>query len=162
MQSSNNRGTRQPIGTGPVEVNETAHPDHLRLAPNDHSPGVARRFVRRMFAEHGLGSTEAAHNAQVVTSEVVTNAVNAVRTDLLDLITRGQHWTILVSVCFHLRERRVVIRVWDCSPRPVVRHDLDLTSENGRGLVIIEAYSKEWGITSEHGGKAVWFVIGLD
>lgn len=71
--------------------------------------------------------------------------------------------TIQVSPCFHMRERKVAIKVCDASPREVVRRDLDLMpSENGRGLMIIAACSKEWGIKPERGGKPVWFVISLD
>lgn len=63
---------------------------------------------------------------------------------------------------------QVVIRVWDASPQPPVRMDAAEDAEHGRGLLLVEAVSKQWGWfpaqpasprADGHHGKFVWAVV---
>src|SRR5262249_8757785 len=59
-----------------------------------------------------------------------------------------------------LRDGQVRIEVADHDPGLPVQPDTDPESESGRGLQLIEALSKEWGVTPlSCGGKVVYVVI---
>lgn len=53
---------------------------------------------------------------------------------------------------------QVVIFVWDTSPLPPVLAAADGDAENGRGLLIVQAVSAQWGweFPPGLGGKVVW------
>jgi hypothetical protein len=62
-----------------------------------------------------------------------------------------------------------VISVWDASPEPPTRIDAADDAENGRGLLLVEALSKQWDWfpaepgsppANGHHGKIVWAVVG--
>jgi hypothetical protein len=53
--------------------------------------------------------------------------------------------------------------VWDVSSAPVVRRSTADDDVDGRGLDLVDAFSKAWGCdVLETGGKVVWFAIDLD
>ncbi|MGA2831063.1 MAG: hypothetical protein ABSF03_33685, partial [Streptosporangiaceae bacterium] len=64
---------------------------------------------------------------------------------------------------------QILILVWDASPHPPVRADVSDDTENGRGLLLVETISTQWGwyVPVGHGGmlpggqhsKVVWAVI---
>lgn len=58
---------------------------------------------------------------------------------------------------------RVLILVWDSSPRPPVRIDSGDEAENGRGLMLVEAISEQWGWyrRQDGDGKFVWVAVAL-
>ena len=51
---------------------------------------------------------------------------------------------------------------WDADPRPPVRVDAGGDAESGRGLLLVEALSQQWGsyVPAQMGGKAVWALLG--
>ena len=64
------------------------------------------------------------------------------------------------------RERAVIL-VWDPSPQPPVPADSGQEAENGRGLLLVQALSTQWGWYFPTGispggrdGKVVWAIIG--
>ena len=111
------------------------------------SAADARRFVGRHLGEHGLGHL--VDDIQLVVSELVTNA----------LVHAGTPFGLSMEVV----EDSIVVRVWDgsdVSPFVVAAPGLDLC---GRGMTIVDALSREWGVTAgPQGGKSVWasFAIG--
>jgi anti-sigma regulatory factor (Ser/Thr protein kinase) len=116
----------------------------------------ARRHVRHILREWGLA--ELSDSAELVASELTTNAVQASRGVAHSIV---QLWLASDGV-------QVVICVWDASPQPPIRMEADGDAEHGRGLLLVEAVSKEWGWSSaEHGGpradphpgKTVWAVV---
>jgi two-component sensor histidine kinase len=56
---------------------------------------------------------------------------------------------------------QVLIIVWDASPQPPVRVDASDNAENGRGLMLVEAISEQWGwcCRDDTEGKFVWAML---
>jgi hypothetical protein len=55
---------------------------------------------------------------------------------------------------------KVVIEVFDHDPNPPILVDADTDAEGGRGLLLVEALSKEWGhFFPPAGGKIVYAVV---
>jgi hypothetical protein len=56
---------------------------------------------------------------------------------------------------------RIVVEVSDNNPSPPVVADAGTDAEDGRGLMLVQALSKEWGhFFPPAGGKTVYCVIG--
>ncbi|MEU9209528.1 SpoIIE family protein phosphatase [Streptomyces sp. NPDC048415] len=125
------------------------------------APGAARRFVRGALAEWtALATLPAAeilhdrltHDALVVVSELVTNAVVHAGTDV-ELLCRlespadGAPGPLVVEVSDHHPARGVRD---EGAERPYG------TPEYGRGLRLVSALSEAWGITYRPGVKTIW------
>jgi len=106
----------------------------------------ARRLVRRALVDVGQ---EIADAAELVTSELVTNAVVHAGTD--------------IDVSIELCPDRVRVEVADGSPHLPRSRRYGTSAGTGRGLVMVEELTDEWGV-SRRGpgdqGKVVWFEIG--
>ena len=110
---------------------------------------VARLRVRAALGLHGLG--EYADDAEIITSELVTNAVqhvcgNGTKTIGVTLTAAGSPAAVTVAVS-------------DSSPHGPIRRDMPAGSEQGRGLRLVEALSAHWGWRREDSGKAVFAVL---
>jgi anti-sigma regulatory factor (Ser/Thr protein kinase) len=110
---------------------------------------VARLHVRAALGSRGLG--EYADDAEIITSELVTNAIQ-------HLCDNGTQ-TIEVTITYAESPAAVTIAVSDSSPRGPIRRDTPAGSEQGRGLQIIEALSAHWGWRQEDGGKVIFAVL---
>ncbi len=113
---------------------------------------IARFHVRAALGFHGLG--ECADDAAIITSELVTNAVQHV----CDNGTK----TIEVTLTHALSPAAVTILVSDSSPQGPVRRDTSAGNEQGRGLQIVEALSAHWGWHQQEGGKAIFATLALE
>jgi len=113
------------------------------------SAGIARWHIRASFEYQGLA--DYADIAQIIASELVTNAIKHTSAD----------WTAKIGVS--LRRRRnpdsVAVTVTDSSPYPPVKREEAADSEQGRGLHIVEALSLHWGWAPEGSGKTVFAVL---
>jgi anti-sigma regulatory factor (Ser/Thr protein kinase) len=124
----------------------------LALPGTPDSVPIARRRVRAALGSHGLG--EYAQDAEVITSELVANAV--------------QHGcgngtaTIGVILTHTGTPAAVTVAVSDSSPQVPVRRATPAGSEQGRGLQIVEALSARWGWRCGGGGKAVFAVLARE
>ncbi|MFI2369169.1 SpoIIE family protein phosphatase [Streptomyces sp. NPDC018833] len=104
----------------------------------------ARRFTARTLRAWGV--PDMADVALLVVSELVTNAITH---------TRGE-----VRLNLTLSADRLRIAVNDASPRsPVKPANVDWEATGGRGLLIVEAMSTDWGSVPLSGGKQVWAEI---
>jgi anti-sigma regulatory factor (Ser/Thr protein kinase) len=119
----------------------------LELGPLASAVPRARRHVRQLLREWNL--TDSGETAELVVSELLTNAVHA--TCAAELIAPVRLW--LLSDLGN-----VLILVWDSSPQPPVRIDAADDAENGRGLQLVEAISERWNWYVPHDlrGKVVW------
>jgi anti-sigma regulatory factor (Ser/Thr protein kinase) len=131
----------------------------LDLRPLDTAVPSARLHTRAVLHAWGL---RAAADAEVIVSELVTNAVRfAARAAAgaeplpvrlrLSAHAQGPHLTGTVQV-----------EVWDaCDQMPAPRRGQPADEPGGRGLILVEALSARWGAyRTEGGGKCVWAVIG--
>lgn len=104
---------------------------------------IARQFIRDILADH-----PASFDAELLTCELVTNAV--------------QHATGAVGVTVAVRRRGSVVHIdviddgraglplW----REASGHD-----EDGRGFHLVNEIANRWGFFREHAGTCVWFEI---
>jgi anti-sigma regulatory factor (Ser/Thr protein kinase) len=91
------------------------------------------------------GFDEASPDAELLVSELVTNAVLHARSATRVTIERD--------------DTRVRISVCDDSPaRPRLR-DYGPDAVTGRGLVIVDRLARRWGVDPSDAGKCVWFEI---
>jgi anti-sigma regulatory factor (Ser/Thr protein kinase) len=127
---------------------------HLSLGALPTAPGCARGHVRMVAHEWGL--QHLADTAELLTSELVTNAVQTserlrVRADLATVP--------VVRLWIVSDEISIVIHVWDGSDEMPVRQDAGLDQDSGRGLMLVESLGKEWGAYREAVGKVVWVKV---
>ena len=124
--------------------------DFLELGALPGAVPCARLHARQVIWEWGL--TALADSVEIIVSEIVTNAVQA---------SRSLEWTHSVRLWLLSDKARVLILVWDANPQPPVRVDADDEAESGRGLLLVETISDQWGsfATRETGGKAVWAAV---
>ncbi|HEX7186596.1 MAG TPA: ATP-binding protein [Actinomycetes bacterium] len=105
----------------------------------------ARDLARRTLLDWGM--TQLFASAALVVSELVANAVVHAGTPLR--VTLGRH------------DGAVRLAVRDGSPEPVRRRMPGFDRENGRGLYLVEACARAWGVLpTVQGGKVVWVVLG--
>ena len=116
------------------------------------SARIARYHIRAALGFHDLGHL--ADDAAIITSELVTNAVQHVG----DNGTK----TIGVTITYAGSPAAVTIAVSDSSPRGPIRRDTPAGSEQGRGLQIVEALSAHWGWRREGGGKVVFAMLARE
>jgi anti-sigma regulatory factor (Ser/Thr protein kinase) len=109
--------------------------------------------VRQLLREWNL--IDSVETAELVVSELLTNAVHA--TGMAEIFVR-------VRICLLSDKRSVLILVWDSSPQPPMRIEAGDDTENGRGLLLVEALSTRWNWYIPHhlGGKVVWAQIGAE
>jgi anti-sigma regulatory factor (Ser/Thr protein kinase) len=116
----------------------------IRLVRDLAAAQHARRHVRRFCAQM---PTDLRATAQLLTSELVTNAVQHGRGQVELLLTDCGD-SIRVEVIDESAERPHLLRA---SPGQV----------RGRGLMLVESFSSHWGVTALPGrpGKSVWFTL---
>ena len=125
---------------------ETASLIAFTLPSTPYSVQMARFYIRAALTYHDLG--DYADDAEAVTSEILTNAV-----EHADAETIGLELTSLEG------SRAVAIVVTDPSPLPPVKRDLEGDVEHGRGLHIVAALSARWGWRPQGAGKAVFAIL---
>ena len=115
----------------------------LSLVSRPASAREARDWLTALLA--GWGNAMTRHNATLLLSEVVTNAVRHARGG-----------TILVAVS--LSPTHLLARVHDDSANPPVRRAAGETG--GWGLGLLDELSTQWGVDQHcEDGKSVWFEI---
>jgi anti-sigma regulatory factor (Ser/Thr protein kinase) len=124
---------------------------HLALAALPSAVPCARGHVRSVAHEWGVA--ELADTAELLASELLSNAIQASGR----LRTAGSP---VVRLWVTSDGESLVIRVWDASDDMPVRQEAGPGDDSGRGLMIIDALSADWGCYREpDGGKTVWAMI---
>jgi anti-sigma regulatory factor (Ser/Thr protein kinase) len=123
----------------------------LELPARPSSVCDARDHVAVVLVSLGLHDQELVDDAQLITSELVTNAVNA---------AQGVGGRVRVSA--YRAGEWLVLEIWDDGagvPRPMDPGDYDVS---GRGLQLVEALSRRWGYHRPHiGGKVIWVELEI-
>jgi len=116
----------------------------LGLNPTPESVRISRELVRSTL--HSV-DTDLVEVAAILTDEMVANAV--------------KHGRPPISLAIENDNEGIVISVADSGPEfPVVR-TVSRTAEDGRGLMIIDILSDEWGVVPLYQGKQVWFRLNV-
>lgn len=123
------------------------HRAEIALPCKPDSVGRARHWVLdQLSAMYGLPDS-AAHDAEVVVSELVTNSVQA------------RCRQVLVAVEGH-HTRLTVAATDDASGSPVLRAPA-IDAVRGRGLLLVEGLAQRWGVDAHRGRKTVWAEIAV-
>jgi anti-sigma regulatory factor (Ser/Thr protein kinase) len=130
------------------------------LATLPTSPFWARRYIRQFLHScRGIG-IDTADTAELLVSELVTNAVRFARDPVPAYSGRVNAGIIWLSVRY-FREG-LLIEVFDTDANPPVFTDAAEDAENGRGLFIVDALSKQWSyFFPPGGGKVVYCFIEI-
>lgn len=119
------------------------------LTASLNAPYQARWHLRNALASWGIAA-EVIETAELVTSELVTNAVKAsgIGTD-----------PIVLTLCYARRALR--IEVTDGCPSPPILSPVLPEAESGRGMLIVEMLSSEWSYSCLPSGlgKTVYCVL---
>ena len=123
------------------------------------SPFWARRYTR-FFLDSCRGISEGtAETAELLVSELVTNAVRFAGDPARPLRYSERADASLISLSLrHFRES-LLIEVYDTDNNPPIRSHPDDYAENGRGLMLVDALSKEWSYFFPPGGGKVVYCI---
>jgi anti-sigma regulatory factor (Ser/Thr protein kinase) len=105
------------------------------------APAAARRAVRHMLLAWQLTDPEWLDDAELVVSELVTNAV--------------RYGGGCIELSMQAHEGQVVVKAADGSS-VVPRDRGPRAGGGGYGLRVIEACSEAWGVEDFQGGKQVW------
>lgn len=157
--------TGPPTSTGPgrpgvhdTDVRDTDWPlqSHLELGAFPGAVPCARLHSRLVVREWGYGHL--AEIVELIVSELTTNAVQAT-----NAIPAAPGLTGTGSVRLWLRSdgRAIVVQVWDGSRQTPVQQDAGPDAESGRGLLLVDTLSADWGSqpSPDGHGKVVWAVI---
>ncbi len=113
----------------------------LTLPRDTTAPRLARGALTTLL--DAAGASELVGDAQIVVTELVTNAI--------------RHARGLVQLHATVGETVVRIEVADESPDQLPVHTpTQEASEGGRGVAMVEALAAHWGITTRDSGKTVW------
>ena len=116
---------------------------HLDVPPNTDATVAARAAARRVLQAWGFTDADWLYNATLVVSELVTNAI--------------RHGGGILDLTVHAVRGRVTVTAADRTAAPPRRRGADQTG--GRGLTIIEALSRAWGVQPYGRGKCVWVLL---
>jgi anti-sigma regulatory factor (Ser/Thr protein kinase) len=107
-------------------------------------------------------SEDTAETAELLVSELVTNAVRFTDdpTRTMRYSERADASPISLSLR-HFREG-LLIEVYDTDSNPPIRSRADEDAESGRGLMLVDALSKEWSyFFPPGGGKVVYCFLEI-
>ena len=114
----------------------------MRRHPSE--AGRGRRFVTAACAEYG---EDAVVTAALLTSELITNALEHGTGEITILVTRSID--------------QVRIAVSDAGAHAPLARTAAPDDEGGRGLLIVKTLASSWGVERlpRGAGKSVWFVL---
>jgi|GEM_PF-21309 len=122
------------------------HGCRVQLTTGPAAAAEARRRVRAAIASWQVPVDP--ESAVLLTSELVTNAIRH----------EAGRAVVLVITCSRGRLR---VDVHDTSPFLPAVADVPADAETGRGLLLVETLSDEWGCYPTQTGKAVFFTLAL-
>jgi len=124
----------------------------LVLGALDTAPSCARLHASSVLHEWGLA--DLAETAELIVSELVTNAVQA----STEPAAQPQPGLPVVHLRLLADRFRVIVEVWDGNPQAPTLKETATDQEHGRGLMLIDALCERWGSEAvpSWGGKVLW------
>jgi anti-sigma regulatory factor (Ser/Thr protein kinase) len=114
------------------------------MLPNSlRAPRDARDRCREVLAEWGM--EEHVDLVMLLVSELVTNAVR---------YTAGE-----ISLRIWADGGRLRMEIHDDEPKLPVPRRADANHDSGRGLLLVQELSSDWGAQAVKDGKIVWFEL---
>jgi anti-sigma regulatory factor (Ser/Thr protein kinase) len=113
------------------------------LPPTAASVPAARHFASE--AMHALGDDGGDGRAELLVSELATNAVMHAHTPMRVSVWRRHG---------HLR-----FEVRDDDPTPPHEVTPEPMATGGRGMMLVDTMSLEWGVNGNDRGKTIWFEL---
>lgn len=127
-------------------------PRSAELISVPNAVGLSRRLVGEWLRHWGI-TGEIAESTQLITSELVTNAVR-VTEDFYK--AAGLPRVGRVRLNLRWTAPSLFTEVWDINPLLPVRKEAGEGDESGRGLELIEFLCRDWGAYYAEQGKIVW------
>jgi anti-sigma regulatory factor (Ser/Thr protein kinase) len=131
-----------------------AHSNSLTLAALPSAVKLGRTLAAVTLKYWGLDALVSP--AEIVASELVTNAVKATGITDTSLPSSVSAHLATIHVCVVHRQSHITIEVWDSDPKPPAPAEADVDAEGGRGLMIVSAFCTRWDYYPLGGGKVVW------
>lgn len=130
----------------------------VRALPS--SVRTARTHARAMLNEWCLSVLE--DTVELLVSEIATNAVCA----SARIARQRETGQLPMRLCLSSDRRCVLIQVWDADRHQPIPQNLGPDAECGRGLLLVETLSAQWGYyepdgPGSPGGKIVWALCAL-
>jgi anti-sigma regulatory factor (Ser/Thr protein kinase) len=122
-------------------------PLRISLAAGPAAAAEARTYVREVIRAWEVPVDP--QIAALLTSELVTNAIRFEKGDTIKLF--------IACSCGHLR-----VYVHDTSRAVPVPLDAPADAETGRGLMLVDSLSTDWGHYRTPAGKAVYFTLKFE
>ncbi len=134
----------------------------LALVTLPTSPFWARRYTRS-FLDSCRGISEGtAETAELLVCELVTNAVRFSGDPARTLRYSERADASLISLSLRHFPGYLLIEVYDTDSNPPVRSSAGDEAESGRGLMLVDALSKEWSFFYlPGGGKVVYCYLEI-
>ncbi|WP_405145739.1 ATP-binding protein [Sphaerisporangium sp. NBC_01403] len=130
---------------------------YLEFLAHPNAPSQARRHVRAVLSNWDIH--ELIDTAELIASELVTNAIRAVQ----DIGTHNEpaHGSAeIVWIDLYLQDANVVLEVWDPSVTAPALKSPEPDDEGGRGLCLVDTLATTWGYRwPTTGGKIVWCTL---
>lgn len=135
--------------------------ERMNLAALDSAPYWARKFARSFLAQCRGITTVTADTVILVVSELVTNAYSATGVPTGPGTTYSQRaGAPAITLSLRYFGAVLLIEVIDSSPITPHMAGSGIDAENGRGLMLVEALSAEWGhFPVPEGGKCVYCIL---
>ena len=152
MDTLRSRPTPRPVSA--LEARQrTAILGSLTIPGRPEEVSAARAFITRTMAATGKGRTVDSDAATLLTSELVTNAIQHTESGA----DGGTVTIVVVDVA-----DGVLVEVIDdgSADMPVVKRDLLAT--DGHGLYLVQQLTAQWGYLREPAGTTVWFHLAAD
>jgi anti-sigma regulatory factor (Ser/Thr protein kinase) len=132
----------------------------LSLVTLPTSPFWARRYTRSFLNSCRGMSESTAETAELIVSELVTNAVRFSGDPARTLRYSERADAGLIALSLRHFADGLLIEVYDTDSNPPVLCDADTDAENGRGLMLIDALAKKWSyFFPPSGGKVVYCLL---
>jgi anti-sigma regulatory factor (Ser/Thr protein kinase) len=121
---------------------------------------LGRQFAANVLRDWGLEDMR--EPVTLITSELLTNAVEATGTTKTEL-SHGERETLpLVAARLRVCSRTLTVEVWDTSRVLPRMRTPDADAENGRGLPVVTLLCERWdSYRHPSGGKVVYAVLPL-